>query len=227
MTKPPLAPIAPVVPIVIAVDGPAASGKGTLARALASHFGFHYLDTGALYRAVALTILDQGLDPHDEGNAIRAAETLDIDAVDDDRLRTHQVSEAASVVAAMPGVRAAILDFQRIFAKKPPGAILDGRDIGTVVCPDAAVKLYVSASPKNRANRRFLELKAKGEDVTEAGVLADVAARDARDANREHSPLKPATDAHLLDTSNLSIEAAFRAALDVIEHSLPPEADTR
>lgn len=221
MTKP------PIVPIVFAVDGPAASGKGTLARALASHFGFHYLDTGALYRAVALTILDQGLDPHDEGTAIKAAEILDIDAVDDDRLRTHQVSEAASVVAAMPGVRAAILDFQRTFAKKLPGAILDGRDIGTVVCPDAAVKLYVSASPETRANRRFLELKAKGEEVTEAGILADVAARDTRDANRAHSPLKPATDAHLLDTSNLSIEAAFRAALDVIEHILPPEADTR
>lgn len=214
-------------PQIIAVDGPAASGKGTLARALAAHLGFHYLDTGALYRAVGLAMLDAGLDPHDEANAVKTAETLDIDGIIDARLRTDQVSEAASIVAAMPGVRAAILDFQRSFANKPPGAILDGRDIGTVVCPAALVKLYVSASPQTRANRRFLELKARGEDVTEAGVLADVVARDARDANRAHSPLKPAEDAHLLDTSNLSIEAAFRAALDVIEQVLPPDADRR
>ena len=214
-------------PLIIAVDGPAASGKGTLARALAAHLGFHYLDTGALYRAVGLAMLDAGLDPHDEANAVKTAGTLDIDGIDDARLRTDQVSEAASIVAAMPGVRAAILDFQRNFSQKPPGAILDGRDIGTVVCPGALVKLYVSASPQTRANRRFLELKARGEDVTEAGVLADVVARDARDANRAHSPLKPAEDAHLLDTSNLSIEAAFRAALDVIEHILPPDADRR
>lgn len=214
-------------PQIIAVDGPAASGKGTLARALAAHLGFHYLDTGALYRAVGLAMLDAGLDPHHEANAVKTAETLDIDGIDDARLRTDQVSEAASIVAAIPGVRAAILDFQRSFANRPPGAILDGRDIGTVVCPAALVKLYVSASPQTRANRRFLELKARGEDVTEAGVLADVVARDARDANRAHSPLKPAEDAHLLDTSNLSIEAAFRAALDVIEQILPPDADRR
>ncbi len=214
-------------PQIIAVDGPAASGKGTLARALAAHLGFHYLDTGALYRAVGLAMLDAGLDPHHEANAVKTAEILDIDGIDDARLRTDQISEAASIVAAMPGVRAAILDFQRSFANKPPGAILDGRDIGTVVCPAALVKLYVSASPQTRANRRFLELKARGEDVTEAGVLADVVARDARDANRAHSPLKPAEDAHLLDTSNLSIEAAFRAALDVIEQILPPDADRR
>lgn len=214
-------------PQIIAVDGPAASGKGTLARALAAHLGFHYLDTGALYRAVGLAMLDAGLDPHHEANAVKTAETLDIDSINDARLRTDQISEAASIVAAIPGVRAAILDFQRSFANKPPGAILDGRDIGTVVCPAALVKLYVSASPQTRANRRFLELKARGEDVTEAGVLADVVARDARDANRAHSPLKPAEDAHLLDTSNLSIEAAFRAALDVIEQVLPPDADRR
>lgn len=214
-------------PRIIAVDGPAASGKGTLARALAAHLGFHYLDTGALYRAVGLAMLDAGHDPHDEANAVKTAETLDIDGIDDARLRTDQISEAASIVAAMPGVRAAILDFQRSFANKPPGAILDGRDIGTVVCPGALVKLYVSASPQTRANRRFLELKARGEAVIEAGVLADVVARDARDANRAHSPLKPAEDAHLLDTSNLSIEAAFRAALDVIEQVLPPDADRR
>lgn len=214
-------------PQIIAVDGPAASGKGTLARALAAHLGFHYLDTGALYRAVGLAMLDAGLDPHHEANAVKTAETLDIDGINDARLRTDQISEAASIVAAIPGVRAAILDFQRSFANRPPGAILDGRDIGTVVCPAALVKLYVSASPQTRANRRFLELTARGEDVTETGVLADVVARDARDANRAHSPLKPAEDAHLLDTSNLSIEAAFRAALDVIEQILPPDADRR
>ena len=214
-------------PRIIAVDGPAASGKGTLARALAAHLGFHYLDTGALYRAVGLAMLDDGLDPHDEPNAVKTAETLDIDSIDDARLRTDQIPEAASIVAAMPGVRAAILDFQRSFANKPPGAILDGRDIGTVVCPAALVKLYVSASPQTRATRRFPELKATDETVTEAGVLAEVVARDARDANRAHSPLKPAEDAHLLDTSNLSIEAAFRTALDVIEHVLPPDADRR
>lgn len=211
----------PAKPFVIAVDGPAASGKGTLARALAKHFGFHYLDTGALYRAVAWTLLEAGLDPENEQNTIKAAENLNMDAIKDAALRTDAVSEAASIVAAIPGVRAAIFDFQHDFARKMPGAILDGRDIGTVVCPGAQVKLYVSASAKIRANRRFLELQAKGESVTEAGVLADVKERDARDSGRAHSPLKPATDAHLLDTSDLSIEAAFRAALDVITDVMP------
>lgn len=209
-------------PVVIAVDGPAASGKGTLARALAAHFGFHYLDTGSLYRAVGWTLLEAGLDPANEGEAVKAARTLDIKAIDDALLRTDTVSQAASIVAAMPGVRAAILDFQRTFANKEPGTILDGRDIGTVVCPGADVKLFVNASPQTRANRRFEELRARGEAVTKAGVLADITARDARDASRAHSPLKPAQDAHLLDTSNLSIEAAFRAALAVIEDIMSP-----
>lgn len=216
MTKP------PGRPVVIAVDGPAASGKGTLARALAAHFGFHYLDTGSLYRAVGWTLLEAGLDPANEGEAVKAARTLDIKAIDDALLRTDTVSQAASIVAAMPGVRAAILDFQRTFANKEPGTILDGRDIGTVVCPGADVKLFVSASPQTRANRRFEELRARGEAVTKAGVLADITARDARDASRDLSPLKPAQDAHLLDTSNLSIEAAFRAALAVIEDIMSP-----
>lgn len=206
--------------IVIAVDGPAAAGKGTVARALADHFGYHYLDTGALYRAVAWTVLDRGQDPADEPAAIKVAQTLDIGAIEDALLRTDRVSEAASVVAAFPGVRTAILDFQRAFAKKMPGAILDGRDIGTVVCPEANAKLFVTASPKTRAKRRFLEFQAKGDDVSEAVVLADVIARDERDASRAHSPLVPAQDAHLLDTSNLSIEAAFRAALDLLEETL-------
>lgn len=216
MTKP------PGRPVVIAVDGPAASGKGTLARALAAHFGFHYLDTGSLYRAVGWTLLEAGLDPANEGEAVKAARTLDIKAIDDALLRTDTVSQAASIVAAMPGVRAAILDFQRTFANKEPGTILDGRDIGTVVCPGADVKLFVNASPQTRANRRFEELRARGEAVTKAGVLADITARDARDASRDLSPLKPAQDAHLLDTSNLSIEAAFRAALAVIEDIMSP-----
>lgn len=206
--------------VVIAVDGPAAAGKGTVARALADHFGYHYLDTGALYRAVAWTVLDQGLEPTDEAAAIKVAEMLDIGSIEDALLRTDQVSEAASVVAAYPGVRSAILDFQRTFAKKAPGAILDGRDIGTVVCPDAAAKLFITASPETRAKRRFLEFQAKGDGVSEAVVLADVIARDERDASREHSPLVPAADAHLLDTSNLSIEAAFQAALSLIEDVL-------
>lgn len=206
--------------IVIAVDGPAAAGKGTIARALADHFGYHYLDTGALYRAVAWTVLESGLDPADETAAVKVAQTLDIGTIEDALLRTDQVSEAASVVAAFPGVRTAILDFQQSFANKMPGAILDGRDIGTVVCPDAAAKLFVTASPETRAKRRFLEFQAKGDDVSEAVVLADVIARDERDASRTHSPLVPAQDAHLLDTSNLSIEAAFRAALDLLEETL-------
>lgn len=206
--------------IVIAVDGPAAAGKGTIARALAAHFGYHYLDTGALYRAVAWTVLDKGQEPTDETAAIKVAQTLDIGSIEDALLRTDQVSEAASVVAAYPGVRSAILDFQRTFAKKAPGAILDGRDIGTVVCPEANAKLFITASPETRANRRFLEFQANGDDASEAVVLADVIARDARDASREHSPLVPAADAHLLDTSNLSIEAAFQAALSLIEDVL-------
>jgi CMP/dCMP kinase len=212
-------------PVVIAIDGPAASGKGTLARAVAAEYDFHYLDTGTLYRAVAWTMLESGLNPHDEPEAEKTAQTLDLANIEDANLRTGSVSEAASIVAAMSGVRSAILDFQRRFARQLPGAVVDGRDIGTVVCPQADVKLYVTANPKIRANRRFLELKAKGESVSEAGVLADVAARDQRDASRAHSPLKPAEDAHLIDTSDLSIEAAFRAALGIIEDVLSSRAD--
>lgn len=209
--------------MIIAVDGPAAAGKGTLARALAEHFGFAYLDTGSLYRGVAHAVLMSGSAPQDEAAAVQAAETLDPAKIDPAAIRTPEVSEAASVVAAMPPVRAAILAFQRRFAKNPPngepGAILDGRDIGTVVCPDADVKLYVTASPEIRAHRRWLELKGSGSDVSEAQVLAEVKERDARDADRATSPMRPAEDAHLLDTSNLSIEAAFGAAVALIEQS--------
>lgn len=209
--------------MIIAVDGPAAAGKGTLARALAEHFGFAYLDTGSLYRGVAHAVLMSGSEAQDEAAGVMAAETLDPAKIDPVAIRTPEVSEAASVVAAMPPVRAAILAFQRRFAENPPngetGAILDGRDIGTVVCPDADVKLYVTASAEIRAHRRWLELKGSGSDLSEAQVLADVRDRDARDTDRATSPMRPADDAHLLDTSNLSIEAAFGAAVALIEQS--------
>lgn len=209
--------------MIIAVDGPAAAGKGTLARALAAHLGYAYLDTGSLYRGVAHAVLLSGGEPQDEAAGVKAAETLDPAKIDPAAIRTPEVSEAASVVAAMPPVRAAILAFQRRFAENPPngepGAILDGRDIGTVVCPDADVKLYVTASAEIRAHRRWLELKNSGSELSEAQVLEDVRERDARDADRATSPMRPADDAHLLDTSNLSIEAAFGAAVALIEQS--------
>ncbi len=209
--------------MIIAVDGPAAAGKGTLARALASHFGFAYLDTGALYRGVAHAVLKSGAPASDEAAALVAAEALDPGQIDAEAIRTAEVSEAASLVAAMPPVRAAILAFQRRFARQPPGgqpgAILDGRDIGTVVCPEANVKLYVTASPQVRAHRRWLELKGSGSEVSETQVLEDVQARDARDTDRKTSPMRPAADAHLLDTSDLSIEAAFDVAVALIETS--------
>lgn len=209
--------------MIVAVDGPAAAGKGTLARALAARFGFAYLDTGALYRGVAHAVLKSGASASDEAAAILAAETLDPDQIDAEAIRSPEVSEAASLVAAMPPVRAAILAFQRHFSSHPPGgrsgAILDGRDIGTVVCPEADVKLYVTASPEVRAHRRWLELKGSGSGLSEAQVLEDVKARDARDTDRATSPMRPAADAHLLDTSDLSIEAAFDVAVALIETS--------
>ncbi len=209
--------------MIIAVDGPAAAGKGTLARALAAHLGYAYLDTGSLYRGVAHAVLLSGAEPQDKAAGVKAAETLDPAKIDPVAIRTPEVSEAASVVAAMPPVRAAILAFQRRFAENPPGgepgAILDGRDIGTVVCPDADVKLYVTASAEIRAHRRWLELKDSGSALSEAQVLEDVRERDARDADRATSPMRPADDAHLLDTSDLSIEAAFGAAVALIEKS--------
>lgn len=209
--------------MIIAVDGPAAAGKGTLARALADHFGFAYLDTGSLYRGVAHAMLIAGHAPANEQEALKAAENLDPKAIDPAAIRTAEVGEAASIVAAMPAVRAAILAFQRHFASQPPdgkpGAILDGRDIGTVVCPEAEVKLYVTASAEVRAHRRWLELKNSGSELSEAQVLEDVVARDARDTGRASSPMRPADDAHLLDTSNLSIEAAFDAAVVLIDRS--------
>ncbi len=209
--------------MIIAVDGPAAAGKGTLARALAAHFGFAYLDTGALYRGVAHAVLTSGASATDERAALQAAQTLDPAQIDLTAIRTTEVSEAASLVAALPPVRAEILAFQRNFAVHPPGgqagAILDGRDIGTIVCPDADAKIYVTARPEVRAHRRWLELEGSGSDLSETQVLDDVRARDARDTGRTASPLRPAKNAYLLDTSDLSIEAAFDAAVAFIETS--------
>ena len=208
----------------IAVDGPAASGKGTLARKLAAHYGFAYLDTGSLYRAVGHAVRAGGGDPADETAALAAAQALDITKIDEKAIRTPEAGEAASLVAAMPPVRAAILHFQRNFAENPPdgkaGAVLDGRDIGTVVCPAAQAKLFVFASPQVRAHRRWLELKNSGSRVSEAQVLEDIEERDRRDAARAASPMKPAADAHLLDTSDLSIEAAFGAAVAIIDKAM-------
>lgn len=202
--------------MIVAIDGPAASGKGTLARRIAEHYGLRYLDTGSLYRAVAHGVLAAGGDPANETDAVAAARNLRAGAVADADLRTPAVSQAASVVAAIPAVRAAILEFQRAFAAAPPGAVLDGRDIGTVVCPDADAKLFITASQETRARRRFAELQASGSTVSEATVLADMAERDRRDSERAVAPLTRAPDAHLLDTTDLGIEAAFAAAIRLI-----------
>ncbi|MEM8685973.1 MAG: (d)CMP kinase [Pseudomonadota bacterium] len=203
--------------MIIAIDGPAASGKGTLARKLAEHFNLAYLDTGSLYRAVALKLVLDGADPKAEEQAVETARKLDGSLLGDPRLRSGEVGEAASVVAANPEVRKEILDFQRRYAASPGGAVLDGRDIGTIVCPDADVKLFVVANPQVRAKRRFEELIAGGEEVTYDTVLADLKARDARDEGRSIAPLKRASDALLLDTSELDIETAFRTAVTIVE----------
>ncbi|MES1990367.1 MAG: (d)CMP kinase [Pseudomonadota bacterium] len=209
---------------VIAIDGPAAAGKGTLAKRLASHYGFAYLDTGSLYRAVGVAVQAQGLDPSDKSAAVAAAHALDATKIDEKAIRTAQAGAAASVVAVMQPVREAILQFQRDFAGNPPnsakGAVLDGRDIGTVVCPEAQVKFFVTASPEIRAHRRWLELKGSGSAISEAQVLEDTRERDRRDTERATSPLRPASDAHLLDTTNLSIEAAFGEAVAIIDKSM-------
>jgi cytidylate kinase len=198
----------------IAIDGPAAAGKGTISKAVAAHFGFAHLDTGLLYRAVGAKTL-QGTP------AIAAARALQASDLEADNLRTPDVAQAASKVAVIPEVRSALVDFQRAFARRLGGAVLDGRDIGTVICPEAEVKLFVTASAEVRAKRRFLELIGKGHDTTQAEVLADVKARDDRDMNRAEAPLKPADDAVLLDTSTLSIDEALQAALGAIAEKLP------
>lgn len=202
--------------MIIAIDGPAASGKGTLGKRLAAHFGLRHLDTGLIYRAVAKALLDAGHPLDDRTHALAAARQLD-PACLDDRLKSHAIGEAASVVSAIPELRAALVAFQRDFASAAPGAVLDGRDIGTMICPNADVKLFVTATPQARARRRTLELAASRAPADEATILADIVRRDERDMNRAAAPLKPAADAHLLDTTHLDIDAAFRAAVDIIE----------
>jgi cytidylate kinase len=203
--------------MIIAIDGPAASGKGTISKKLAAHYGLRHLDTGLLYRAVGKSVLDAGKRSDDENAALAAALTLDPTRFDEAVLKAAAVGEAASIVSAMPQVRAALLAFQRDFAAKPPGAVLDGRDIGTVICPQAEVKIFVTAAPEVRARRRALEFTATGKPMDEAAVLADIRARDARDMNRAAAPLKQAADAHLLDTTEMDISSAIRAAIDIVE----------
>jgi CMP/dCMP kinase len=203
--------------MIIAIDGPAASGKGTIARQLASVYGLHHLDTGLIYRAVAKAVLDAGYPPDDVAQATAAAIALDPTTFDENALKAQKITEAASVVAAIPEVRQALLNYQRQFATQPPGSVLDGRDIGTVIAPGADVKLFVVATPEVRAKRRTLELQRRGEPADEQEVLADLRRRDERDSRRTAAPLKLAPDAHLLDTTHLSIDAAFRAAVDIIE----------
>jgi cytidylate kinase len=205
--------------VIIAIDGPAASGKGTLGKRLAAHYRLRHLDTGLLYRAVAKALLDAGHRPDDRARAIAAAHAIDPAGFDETALKRYDVGEAASVVSAMPEVRAALFDFQQAFAALPPGAVLDGRDIGTVICPNADVKLFVTATPEVRARRRALELRGRGESVNEADVLADIVRRDERDRSRAAAPLVSAADAHLLDTTHLDIDAAFRAAIALVEQA--------
>lgn len=208
------------LPLVIAIDGPAASGKGTLARRLASAYGLAHLDTGLTYRGVARALLAAGLPLDDETVAERAALGLDLSALDRSVLADHGIGEAASRVAVMPAVRRALVAKQRDFAAAGRGAVLDGRDIGTVVCPHADVKLYVTASPGVRAGRRFEEIVAGGGTASYDTILADILRRDERDSGRLDSPLRPASDAHLLDTSEMTIEAAFAAARALIDRAV-------
>ena len=202
--------------MIIAIDGPAASGKGTLAKRIAERFGLPHLDSGLLYRAVARDVERRGGALDDPKAATAAARALDPATLDDPALRNAGAGEAASIVARIQDARAALLQFQRTFARRPPGAVIDGRDIGTVVCPDADVKIYVTATPEVRARRRYLEMEGRGEPATYERVLADIRRRDERDAGRTASPMRPAADAFLLDTSNLDIEAAFDTAVGVI-----------
>ncbi|WP_353181277.1 (d)CMP kinase [Bosea sp. (in: a-proteobacteria)] len=205
--------------LVIAVDGPAASGKGTLAKRLAAHYGLPCLDTGLLYRMVARAMLDAGHDIHDAQAAERVVGSFDEAGFPEERLRGREIGEAASVVAAMPAVRAGLLARQRRFAAQPGGAVLDGRDIGTVICPEAPAKLFVTATPEVRAARRHKELAGRGETAGFDSILADIRRRDARDSGRSDAPLKAADDAVVLDTSALTIEEVVAAAIEIVERS--------
>ena len=209
---------------IIAIDGPAAAGKGTLSRRIAEQYGFHHLDTGLTYRATAKALIDAGLPLNDETVAEKMALEVELAGLDRDILSRHEIGEAASKIAVMPAVRRALVEAQRRFSEKLPGTVLDGRDIGTVVCPAAPVKLYVTASPVVRATRRYDEIISKGGVADFEAIFEDVKRRDDRDMNRADSPMKPAVDAHLLDTSEMSIEAAFQAAKSFIDVALSRNA---
>jgi cytidylate kinase len=211
--------------MIIAIDGPAASGKGTLARRLATHYGLPHLDTGLLYRATAASLIQADRDLRDIDAAVAAARGLGLMDFDEARLRGAKMGEAASIVAALPEVRAALARAQRDFAARPGGAVLDGRDIGTVICPNADVKIFVTASAAARAQRRALELARRGEKVDYPGVLADIIKRDARDAERDAAPMRPAPDAETLDTTRLNIEDAFAKASQIVDSRRRPIAD--
>jgi CMP/dCMP kinase len=206
--------------VIIAIDGPAASGKGTLGKKLAAHYGLRHLDSGLLYRAVAKAVLDSGFKPDDRQAAMMLAKSLDLAHLNEAALKTPKVGEAASIISAFPEVRAALVAFQREFAAKPPGAVLDGRDIGTVVCPDADAKLFITATLEARARRRFKELQENVGKAIYERVLQDMKDRDARDSQRRAAPLVPAGDAFVLDTTALDADAAFAAALDFIGRKL-------
>jgi len=208
--------------MIIAIDGPAASGKGTLGKRLAAHFGLRHLDTGLLYRAVAKALNDGGRYLEDRESAVAAAKALDPAQFDEKVLKGHAIGEAASIVSAIPEVRAALLELQREFAATPPGAVLDGRDIGTVICPGADVKIFVIAEPHVRARRRAAELRAAGQPADEAAILADILRRDDRDRSRAVAPLAAAPDARTLDTSKLDIEAAVAEAIRIVEGATRP-----
>jgi CMP/dCMP kinase len=203
--------------MIIAIDGPAASGKGTLGKRLAAHYGLRHLDTGLLYRAVAQAVLDSGYRLDDAAHAAAAAQALDPTQFDEAALKSHAAGEAASVVSAIPEVRAALFRLQQDFAAVPPGAVLDGRDIGTVICPFANAKIFVTASPEVRARRRAIEMRRLGQIADETAILADIRRRDERDSQRTIAPLKPAPDAHILDTSELDIDAVVREAIAIVE----------
>jgi cytidylate kinase len=211
----------------IAIDGPAAAGKGTLSRLIADAYGFHHLDTGLTYRAVAKELLDKGLPLDDAAVAVEIARTIELAGLDRAVLSAHEIGEAASRIAVMPDVRRALVEAQRSFARRQPGTVLDGRDIGTVVCPDADVKLYITASPPVRAGRRYEEIVATGGETDFGTVLADILKRDERDMGRADSPLKPADNAHLIDTSEMDISAAFEAAKTIIDAALEQDAPPR
>jgi len=203
--------------VIIAIDGPAASGKGTLAKRLARHYGLRHLDSGLIYRAVAKALLDAGHAPDDRQRAVAAAQALDPARFDEPTLKSQAIGDAASLVSAIAEVRAALVDLQRRFGRTPPGAVIDGRDIGTVIFPDADVKIFVAATPQVRAARRMAELQAAGATADAADVLADILRRDERDSTRAAAPLKRAPDAYLLDSTHLDRDATFRAAVDIVE----------